>query len=105
VVLDVPFANADYPERYEGTRQAAHRAWRHGGDAARPCRDVSVTSDESDNGDDGNTVDDTVIVDSETFRLRAERKESGTGRIYTVTYRVTDDCGTSRLGRPRSWCQ
>jgi predicted extracellular nuclease len=57
---------------------------------------VSVTSNEPDNGeDDGNTVNDVVVVDQDTFRLRAERSGSGTGRIYTVTYRVTDDCGNS----------
>ncbi len=57
---------------------------------------VSVTSNEPDNapGDaDGNTVND-VVVDSDTsFRLRAERSETGTGRVYTVTYRATDACG------------
>jgi uncharacterized protein len=57
---------------------------------------VSVTSNEPDNGaDDGNTVDDVVIVDDDTFKLRAERSGSGTGRVYTITYRVTDDCGNS----------
>ena len=57
---------------------------------------VSVTSNEPDNGaDDGNTVDDIVVVDQDTFKLRAERSESGTGRIYTITYRVTDDCGNA----------
>ena len=57
---------------------------------------VSVTSNEPDNGDeDGNTVDDIVLVDQDTFKLRAERSESGTGRVYTITYRVTDDCGNS----------
>jgi uncharacterized protein len=57
---------------------------------------VSVTSNEPDNGaDDGNTVDDIVVVDDDTFKLRAERSESGTGRVYTITYRVTDDCGNS----------
>jgi predicted extracellular nuclease len=57
---------------------------------------VSVTSNEPDNGEgDGNTVDDIVSVDDDTFRLRAERNEHGTGRMYTITYRVTDDCGNS----------
>jgi predicted extracellular nuclease len=57
---------------------------------------VAVTSNEPDNGaDDGNTVDDVVVVDQDTFRLRAERSESGSGRVYTITYRVTDDCGNS----------
>ena len=57
---------------------------------------VSVTSNEPDNGeDDGNTVDDVVVVDEDTFRLRAERSESGSGRVYTITYTVTDDCGNS----------
>jgi predicted extracellular nuclease len=57
---------------------------------------VSVTSNEPDDGaDDGNTVDDIVVVDDDTFKLRAERSGSGTGRVYTITYMVTDDCGNS----------
>jgi hypothetical protein len=59
---------------------------------------VSVTSNEPDNGlDDGNTVDDVVIVDDDTFRLRAERSGSGTGRVYTITYRATDACGNESV--------
>jgi hypothetical protein len=57
---------------------------------------VSVTSNEPDNapGDqDGNTTEDIVIVDDDTFRLRAERSEDGTGRIYTITYLASDACG------------
>jgi hypothetical protein len=57
---------------------------------------VSVTSNEPDNGeDDGNTVDDIVIVDDYAFKLRAERSGVGTGRTYTITYEVTDSCGNS----------
>jgi uncharacterized protein len=59
---------------------------------------VSVTSSEPDDapgGGDGNTTNDIVIVDDDTFRLRAERHEAGSDRIYTVTYRVTDACGNS----------
>lgn len=57
---------------------------------------VSVTSNEPDDGeDDGNTVNDIVIVDDFHFKLRAERSGVGTGRIYTITYMVTDDCGNS----------
>jgi len=57
---------------------------------------ISVTSNEPDNapGDaDGNTTNDIVIEDDDTFRLRAERSEDGTGRVYTITYRATDACG------------
>ena len=55
---------------------------------------VSVTSNEPDDGeDDGNTVNDIVIVDDFHFKLRAERSGLGTGRIYTITYMVTDACG------------
>ena len=56
---------------------------------------VSVTSNEPDNapGDgDGNTANDIVILDRDSFRLRAERDETGSGRVYTVTYRAADDC-------------
>jgi predicted extracellular nuclease len=59
---------------------------------------VSVTSDEPDNGDDdGDTIDDIVIVDQDTFKLRAERSGIGDGRVYTVTYRATDACGNSTI--------
>jgi FG-GAP repeat len=57
---------------------------------------VSVTSNEADDGvDDGNTVNDIVVVDDHTFLLRAERSSSGTGRIYTITYSGTDACGNT----------
>jgi len=57
---------------------------------------VSVTSNEADNGKkDGNTVNDIVIVDEDTFRLRAERSEIGTGRVYTITYEAAFPCGNT----------
>ena len=60
---------------------------------------VSVTSNEPDNGeDDGNTVDDIVIVGDYEFELRAERSGVGTGRTYTITYEATDGCGNSTTG-------
>jgi hypothetical protein len=59
---------------------------------------VSVTSNEPDDApgaEDGNTQNDIVIVDDFNFQLRAERSDVGTGRIYTITYMVTDACGNS----------
>ena len=38
---------------------------------------------------------DIVIVDDQSFELRAERWDEGEGRIYTITYRATDACGNS----------
>jgi hypothetical protein len=61
-----------------------------------PELEVSVTSNEPDDapGDaDGNTRNDIVIVDDDTFRLRAERSEDGSGRVYEIRYLVTDACG------------
>ncbi len=56
---------------------------------------VSVTSNEPDSVGPGDMPNDIVIVDDVNFRLRAERLGGGTGRVYTVTYDVTDACGNS----------
>ena len=57
-----------------------------------------TTKNESDNGaGDGNTVKDIVVLDDFHFRLRAERSATGNGRIYTITYKVIDDCGNSSV--------
>jgi predicted extracellular nuclease len=55
---------------------------------------VSVTSSEPDEGlGDEDVPNDIVVVDESTFRLRAERSDTGPGRMYTITYRATDACG------------
>jgi predicted extracellular nuclease len=57
---------------------------------------ASVTSSEPDNGlGDGDTANDIVKVNDYTFDLRAERSGTGPGRVYTITYKVTDACGNS----------
>ena len=71
-------------------------------DAAPTVVLTSVTSNEPDDAKgsgDGKTVDD--IQDNEIgtedyeFQLRAERAGKGDGRIYTITYTVTDASGNS----------
>jgi hypothetical protein len=61
---------------------------------------LEVSSNEPDNGTgDGNTTGDIQgagLGSSDThFRLRAERSGGGSGRTYTVRYRVTDSEGLS----------
>ncbi len=72
-------------------------------------RIVSVSSDEPDNGGgDGNTTNDIVIAaDCESVQLRAERIGSGNGRVYTITFEVTDASGnvsiaTAKVTVPKS---
>lgn len=59
---------------------------------------TKVTSDEpedADGDDDGITADDIVIQDCRTVRLRAERDETGNGRVYTLHLAVTDASGNT----------
>lgn len=61
---------------------------------------VSVTSNEPDNGlGDGDTSGDiagaTLGTDDRSVQVRAERSGTGSGRIYTFVYRVTDGSGNS----------
>jgi len=56
-----------------------------------------VTSDEPENSPgDGNTLNDIVIAaDCKSVQLRSERKGNGDGRVYTITFKVTDSSGNS----------
>jgi hypothetical protein len=71
--------------------------------ASDNCGGVSIndvviekaTSDEIENGNgDGNTVNDIVIAaDCKSIQLRAEREANSDGRVYTITFKVTDTHG------------
>jgi hypothetical protein len=54
-----------------------------------------VTSDEVENGNgDGNTMNDIVIAGNcKSVQLRSEREGDGNGRVYTITFKVTDANG------------
>lgn len=58
-------------------------------------RIARVTSDEPNNsGGDGNTTNDIVIAtDCKSVQLRSERMGNGNGRVYTITFKVTDASG------------
>jgi hypothetical protein len=60
-------------------------------------RIAQVTSDEPDNsGGDGNTTHDIVIAgDCKSVQLRSERMGGSNGRVYTITFKVTDSSGNS----------
>jgi uncharacterized repeat protein (TIGR01451 family) len=57
-----------------------------------------VTSDETENGNgDGNTTNDIVIAsDCKSVQLRAERQGGGNGRVYTITFKVSDGVNVTR---------
>jgi cysteine-rich repeat protein len=60
-----------------------------------------VTSDEPDNTagpHDGNTINDIVIVDDSTVKIRAERHSSFDGRVYKIHFKVHDGSGNITNG-------
>jgi len=60
-------------------------------DMASHAAVTCCTSDEPDTGlGGGDLADDCVIVDSDSVDVRAERRWSGDGRVYTIHYTVTD---------------
>lgn len=66
----------------------------------------SVTSNEPDNGQgDGNTSNDIQGVEEGTadfgFDLRAERSGGGSGRVYTILYRIVDEAGLETTATTR----
>jgi hypothetical protein len=56
---------------------------------------AKVTSDEAnDSSGDGNTTNDILIApDCKSVQLRSERMGNGNGRVYTITFKVTDASG------------
>jgi hypothetical protein len=72
-------------------------------------RIARVTSDEpEDSGGDGSTTNDIVIAaDCKSVQLRSERAGGGNGRVYTITFKVTDASGnvgtaTAKVTVPKS---
>ncbi len=51
--------------------------------------------DDNGRGGDGRTLEDIVILDNSSFLLRAERQGRGNGRVYGVTFEVTDPAGNT----------
>ncbi|WP_409347357.1 hypothetical protein [Paenibacillus sp. MBLB4367] len=52
---------------------------------------TSITSNEPDSGQ--GDIEANIGTADTSFRLRAERSGSGSGRIYTITYTATDKAG------------
>jgi len=60
---------------------------------------VSITSNEPANNKEGDIQGAAFGTDDRTFAVRAERDtgHGGTGRIYTITYRITDTSGNETI--------
>jgi hypothetical protein len=54
-----------------------------------------VTSNQPQFGCDADDVGPDWVVSGGSIQLRAERCDSGGGRVYTVTYTLTDEAGNS----------
>lgn len=64
--------------------------------SAPACSVTDVSSNESQNGTgDGNSSEDWSITGPLTLELRSERAGNGTGRIYTVAVRCSDEVGNA----------
>lgn len=60
---------------------------------------TSIYSDEPEHSKgDGSTTNDIVIESDSTLRVRAERKGGGNGRVYGVTFKMTDKSGNAAKG-------
>ena len=59
---------------------------------------LSIYSDEPENGTgDGNTVGDIVILSNSSFMVRVERRGGGDGRVYGVTFEISDSAGNTAV--------
>lgn len=67
-------------------------------DIDESCVILSIYSDEPEDvigKGDGNTVDDIVILGPSSFKVRSERQGTGNGRVYGITFEVSDSFGNS----------
>ena len=67
-------------------------------DAGADCSIDGVSSNEAINGlGDGDAAPDWIVTGPLTLLLRAERSGLGTGRVYTINVKCTDDFGNSSV--------
>ena len=63
-------------------------------------RIISIYSDEPEDAQgkgDGKTTDDIIILGNSSFKVRAEKEGKGNGRVYGVSFEVTDPAGNTTL--------
>ena len=66
--------------------------------AAITCVTSDEVEDKPNNGSDGDTLNDIVIVSPTQVMVRAERLEHGDGRVYEIKFTVRDQAGNLRNG-------
>ena len=84
-----------WPPNHKYTTVAVNDLVSSAGDSCDPSINLSSVVIQKVSSDEGAAADNDIIIapDCKSVQLRAERLGSGNGRVYTITFKVTDASG------------